>query len=540
VPGRFWINLRTTALWRQFSLPTLAYHEAIPGHVWQGEYTFRLPLIRMLLAFNAYSEGWALYSEQLADELGAYENDPVGRLGYLHSISFRACRLVVDTGLHAKRWTRAQAIDWFVRTNGSNREEVEGEVDRYCAWPGQACGYKVGHSEIKRLRAKAQAALGERFDPAPVRRCAGAGRQCAAHGAGTRDRSAYCCGSRSELRQGSVVFCRDNPDSLWRPRPLYSAARADETEPVPAKPALHHFLLLFVLYAATGLFSRFVFGGPDNLSDFWLPTGIAMGALLSWNTRLWPAVLAGALFVIATASVPLPRLLLSTAASVLTPLLGARLVERYAGGERMLDSVRDVVRFVLLGPGVAAMAGATLATLGRLLSGAHTWPEAPGLWLVWWQSDAIGALVGTPAFLLISTAWSRRRTFARVVGALVLLGLTAASCYIPFGPDAGANTRFKFLLIPLVLWAAVRFGTREVALQMVVIALFAAAATARGDMSMLEAQASSRCSRSAACCSRWRWPSAIARRASCAIRRRSIARWPRQPRTGSWRSIAAD
>lgn len=164
VPGRFWINLHTTSRHTRFSLPTLAYHESIPGHVWQGEYTFKLPLSRSLLAFNAYTEGWALYAEQLGDELGVYEGDPVGRLGYLQSIAFRACRLVVDTGLHAKRWTREQAIQWFATTNGSGLEEVSSEVDRYCAWPGQACGYKVGHSEINRLRTEAKNALGDRFD----------------------------------------------------------------------------------------------------------------------------------------------------------------------------------------------------------------------------------------------------------------------------------------------------------------------------------------------------------------------------------------
>lgn len=164
VPGRFWINLHTTSRHTRFSLPTLAYHESIPGHVWQGEYTFKLPLARSLLAFNAYTEGWALYAEQLADELGVYEGDPVGRLGYLQSIAFRACRLVVDTGLHSKRWTRRQAIEWFATTNGSGLEEVTSEVDRYCAWPGQACGYKVGHSEINRLRTQARGELGHKFD----------------------------------------------------------------------------------------------------------------------------------------------------------------------------------------------------------------------------------------------------------------------------------------------------------------------------------------------------------------------------------------
>ena len=164
VPGNYYINLADTGIWPRYALPTLTYHEGIPGHIWQGEYTYKLPLVRSLLAFNAYSEGWALYAEQLADELGAYDGDPLGQLGYLQSIAFRACRLVVDTGIHAKRWTREQAIEWFVTTNGSTRQEVQGEVDRYCAWPGQACGYKVGHSEIVRLRSKAQAALGGRFD----------------------------------------------------------------------------------------------------------------------------------------------------------------------------------------------------------------------------------------------------------------------------------------------------------------------------------------------------------------------------------------
>jgi len=164
VPGKFWINMLNMTQFTTYNTPTLTYHESIPGHVWQGEYTFKLPLARSLLAFNAYSEGWALYAEQLADELGVYDQDPFGRLGYLQSIAFRACRLVVDTGLHAKRWTRKQAIDWFASTNGSSVEEVAGEVDRYCAWPGQACGYKVGHSEINRLRAKARKALGPRFN----------------------------------------------------------------------------------------------------------------------------------------------------------------------------------------------------------------------------------------------------------------------------------------------------------------------------------------------------------------------------------------
>jgi uncharacterized protein (DUF885 family) len=164
IPGRMWINLRTTELHSKYSLADLTFHEAIPGHIWQGEYTHQMPLIRQMLDFNAYSEGWALYAEQLADELGAYADDRVGRLGYLQSLAFRACRLVVDTGLHAKRWTREQGVQYFVDVNGSNPLEVASEVDRYCSWPGQACGYKVGHSEINRQREKATTALNAKFD----------------------------------------------------------------------------------------------------------------------------------------------------------------------------------------------------------------------------------------------------------------------------------------------------------------------------------------------------------------------------------------
>ena len=164
IPGKFWINLRTTDLHSKYSLPDLAAHEAIPGHVWQGEYANQLPLIRTLLSFNAYSEGWALYAEQLVDELGAYDEFEVGRLGYLQSLAFRAVRLVVDTGLHAKRWTREQGVQFFVERNGSNPLEVASEVDRYCSWPGQACGYKIGHSEIVRQRGRAQQGLGGRYD----------------------------------------------------------------------------------------------------------------------------------------------------------------------------------------------------------------------------------------------------------------------------------------------------------------------------------------------------------------------------------------
>ena len=164
IPGKIWLNLGDTDRHSRYSLPTLAFHEGIPGHVWQGEYANRLPLIRSILAFNAYSEGWALYAEQLGDELGVYEGDPVGQLGFLQSLAFRACRMVVDTGLHAKRWSRDKAIEWFSTTNGSGLAEVAPEVDRYCSWPGQACGYKMGHSEILAQRERSKSALGTRYD----------------------------------------------------------------------------------------------------------------------------------------------------------------------------------------------------------------------------------------------------------------------------------------------------------------------------------------------------------------------------------------
>jgi uncharacterized protein (DUF885 family) len=164
IPGKMWINLRTTDLHRKYDLPTLVHHETIPGHVWEGEFSNTLPLIRSILAFNAFSEGWALYAEQLADELGAYEDDPAWALGYLQAQAFRAVRLVVDTGLHSKGWSRDRAIQFFIDENGNKREEVVNEVDRYCSWPGQACGYKVGHSEMVRLRSLAQQRMGAAYD----------------------------------------------------------------------------------------------------------------------------------------------------------------------------------------------------------------------------------------------------------------------------------------------------------------------------------------------------------------------------------------
>lgn len=161
IPGKFWINLKPGFDHTRYDLPTLTHHEAIPGHVWQGEYANKLPLIRNLLSFNAYSEGWALYAEQLADELGVYDEFEVGRLGYLNDTAFRAARLVVDTGLHHKRWSREQARQFFLEATG---DPEEAEVDRYATWPGQALGYEMGHQEIVRQRGRAQQALGARYD----------------------------------------------------------------------------------------------------------------------------------------------------------------------------------------------------------------------------------------------------------------------------------------------------------------------------------------------------------------------------------------
>ena len=164
VPGKVWVNLGDPSIHNRVTIPDLVYHEGIPGHVWQGEYAQALPLIRSILAFNAYSEGWALYAEQLADELGMYEGDPAGRLGYLMGLAWRAVRLIVDTGIHAQGWSRDKALAEFVAATGLPRSNAESEVDRYCAWPGQACGYEVGRAEIVALRGRAQATLGSRYD----------------------------------------------------------------------------------------------------------------------------------------------------------------------------------------------------------------------------------------------------------------------------------------------------------------------------------------------------------------------------------------
>jgi len=167
-PGAYYINLRDTAEWPKFSLPTLTHHEGIPGHHWQisiAQESSGLPFIRRaILGFNAYVEGWALYAEQLTDEIGMYKDDPFGRLGYLQSAAFRATRLVVDTGLHSKRWSREKAIAFMLDATGDQRSSVTTEIERYAAWPGQACGYMVGRQVITRLRDDAKARLAAKYD----------------------------------------------------------------------------------------------------------------------------------------------------------------------------------------------------------------------------------------------------------------------------------------------------------------------------------------------------------------------------------------
>jgi uncharacterized protein (DUF885 family) len=165
-PGTYYINLRDTAEVPSWTLPTLTYHEGIPGHHLQISISQEspLPLIRKVSGFTAYVEGWALYAEQLADEIGMYENDPWGKIGQLHDSMFRGVRLVVDSGMHAMKWSREQAVKYYVDTLGDQEASAVTEIERYCVWPGQACSYMVGKLTILRLRDKAKAALGAKFD----------------------------------------------------------------------------------------------------------------------------------------------------------------------------------------------------------------------------------------------------------------------------------------------------------------------------------------------------------------------------------------
>jgi uncharacterized protein (DUF885 family) len=165
-PGTFFANLRDLSEVPQWGMKTTAYHEGVPGHHLQISTALGLkglPLIRQQTLYTAYAEGWALYAEQLAAEMGMYKDDPWGDLGRLQLELLRAARLVVDTGLHAKGWSREQAIDYMIATTGIAPGDVTSEVERYMALPGQACAYKVGELKILELREQARAALGPKF-----------------------------------------------------------------------------------------------------------------------------------------------------------------------------------------------------------------------------------------------------------------------------------------------------------------------------------------------------------------------------------------
>lgn len=167
-PGRFYINQKNTADNPKYGLPTLMVHEGAPGHHFQlsaAQLIEGVPVLRKLLPFGAYAEGWALYAERIAKtDMGLYDDDRLGDLGRLQAEMFRAVRLVVDTGLHAKRWTREQAIEYMVAKTGMTEAEVTREVERYVVWPGQATSYMVGQLAILRIRERAETALGPRFD----------------------------------------------------------------------------------------------------------------------------------------------------------------------------------------------------------------------------------------------------------------------------------------------------------------------------------------------------------------------------------------
>ncbi|NJC34595.1 uncharacterized protein (DUF885 family) [Sphingomonas jejuensis] len=164
-PAIYYINLKNVADWPKYSLPALTYHEAEPGHHLENSIANKAdaPLIRRLIWLSAYGEGWALYAEGVADELGGYSG-PIERAGFLQSYLFRAARLVVDTGVHSKGWSRDQATDYMVETTGFTRARAQREIERYCVWPGQACSYKVGHNSWVKMRKRAQEILGDRFD----------------------------------------------------------------------------------------------------------------------------------------------------------------------------------------------------------------------------------------------------------------------------------------------------------------------------------------------------------------------------------------
>jgi uncharacterized protein (DUF885 family) len=166
-PGIVYINLHDTAEWPRFTLSSVIFHEGLPGHQMEGGLALSnksLPLIRKTIGFSGYAEGWALYAEQLADEIGMYDDDPVSRIGYLKFQLFRANRCIVDTGIHAMKWTREQAIRQFVDSEGEAPGFAAREVERYCVSPGQACSYKIGHTVWVNARERTKKALGGKYN----------------------------------------------------------------------------------------------------------------------------------------------------------------------------------------------------------------------------------------------------------------------------------------------------------------------------------------------------------------------------------------
>ncbi|MBB5787113.1 DUF885 domain-containing protein [Jiangella mangrovi] len=165
-PGTYFANTHEAEKRDRYGAESVAFHEAVPGHHFQltiAQELTDLPLLRRLASITAFDEGWGLYAERLADEMGLYSDD-VALLGMLSEDSMRACRLVVDTGLHAKGWSRQQAVDFMVANTATSQIEIETEVDRYISAPGQALAYMVGRLEIQRIRAAAEATMGDRFD----------------------------------------------------------------------------------------------------------------------------------------------------------------------------------------------------------------------------------------------------------------------------------------------------------------------------------------------------------------------------------------
>jgi uncharacterized protein (DUF885 family) len=165
-PGVYFANTYQVTERFRHQCEATAFHEAVPGHHFQMALSLGLtdlPMLRRIADVNAYGEGWGLYSERLADEMGLYSDD-IARLGMLTADSMRAGRLVVDTGLHAKGWSRQQAVDFLSEHTPMAAVEIEAETDRYIAYPGQALSYMVGRLEIQRIRAQAEATLGDAFD----------------------------------------------------------------------------------------------------------------------------------------------------------------------------------------------------------------------------------------------------------------------------------------------------------------------------------------------------------------------------------------